>query len=223
MAQIERCRRIYLRATFTRRSLLKVLGCFTVGICMGGALSLRAEDAYPESSVKAVYLYRFAGYVQWPTKVPSSSTFTVAVLDSEDVADALERLLPDHPISSRPARVFRVRDLQDLGEAQMLYIGDRFRGDLQALISRLSSQPILIVTDHADGLASGSAINFVSVDRRVRFEISVSAAARSGLTISAQLLAVALRVRTGSLQNKQMPNLAHRGDASSTQQNPAHY
>ena len=37
------------------------------------------------------------------------------------------------------------------------------------------------------------------VDRRVRFEISLEAAEKTGLTLSSRLLSVALRVRKGEL------------------------
>jgi hypothetical protein len=49
--------------------------------------------------------------------------------------------------------------------------------------------------DHPRGLDEGGVINFLIVDRRVRFEVSMNAAQRAGLRISSQLLSVAVRVR----------------------------
>ena len=51
------------------------------------------------------------------------------------------------------------------------------------------------VTDEDDGLNQGSVLNFVTVNRRVRFEVSLTAADRLRLKISSELLAVAVRVR----------------------------
>lgn len=53
---------------------------------------------------------------------------------------------------------------------------------------------MLIVSNTPRGLDVGSMINFLLVDRRVRFEVSLPAAKRSGLRISAELLSVASRV-----------------------------
>lgn len=155
--------------------------------------------SYPEASVKAVYLYRFAGYVEWPPEVLARPRFTVAVLNDDEVADALARVLPEHRIGGRPAEVRIAHRTEDLAEAQVVYIGSAYRGNLQALIAKLAGQPVLVVTDAQDALESGSTVNFVETDHRVRFEISVAAAARAGLKISSQLLSVAVRVRTGSL------------------------
>ncbi|MET0986813.1 MAG: YfiR family protein, partial [Steroidobacteraceae bacterium] len=45
----------------------------------------------------------------------------------------------------------------------------------------------------------GATINFVPLDRRVRFEISLVAATRAKLRIGADLLSVAARVRSAQL------------------------
>jgi hypothetical protein len=54
------------------------------------------------------------------------------------------------------------------------------------------------VTESHGALAQGSMINFVLVDRRVRFEVALDAAEKNGLRLSSRLLAVAQQVRTGS-------------------------
>lgn len=59
--------------------------------------------------------------------------------------------------------------------------------------------PVLIVTESEDGLAQGSVINFVIVDRRVRFEVALAPASARSLSIAAGLLSVAINVRKDSL------------------------
>ena len=53
---------------------------------------------------------------------------------------------------------------------------------------------MLVVTDAGDGLDRGAAINFVRVGARIRFEVSLDAAVRSGLHVKSDLLSVAVRV-----------------------------
>lgn len=158
-----------------------------------------AAGPYPSQAVKAVFLYRFAGYVQWP---PSAQypQFTIAVIGADDVADELERLLPDHPIHGQAARVQRISRLQQLGDAQMLYVGADYDGNLRTLIGALGGRPVLVVTDRQGALDAGSTVNFLLLDQHVRFEVSLAAARRSGLKISSDLLAVAERVKTGGLR-----------------------
>lgn len=55
--------------------------------------------------------------------------------------------------------------------------------------------PLMIGVAGNEGLVQGSMINFVIVDNRVRFEVSLDAARRGGLKIGAPLLSVAMRVQ----------------------------
>ena len=61
-------------------------------------------------------------------------------------------------------------------------------------ITSLAGRPVLIVTDEEQGLEEGSTVNFMLVDHRLRFEVSLTAAGHSGLKISSELLSVAARV-----------------------------
>jgi len=159
-----------------------------------------AAAEYPEEAVKAVFLCRFADYVTWPQSTPTASQFTIAVLGADDVAAQLQAFLPEHPIQGRPGHVAAIRGLGQLGDAEMLYIGPGFVGNLSALIDALKDRPILIVTDRPGALDAGSMVNFLDERPHVRFEISTSAAKRAALVIGSGLLAVAERVKTGDLR-----------------------
>ena len=64
----------------------------------------------------------------------------------------------------------------------------------RALRARAIEKPILVVTESENGIDGGAVINFIEVDRNLRFEISLNAADRSGLRINSALLSVAARV-----------------------------
>jgi hypothetical protein len=165
-------------------------------------LPAHAADAYPEEAVKAIFLYRFAGYVTWPTSTANAPQFTIAVLGAHDLAEQLKEFLPQHPIQGKPARVATIQGLGQLGDAQILYIGPDFAGKLSVLIQALKDRPILIVTDQPGALEEGSTVNFLLEQQHVRFEISTAAAKRSGLLISSGLLAVAEHVKTGDVRGQ---------------------
>jgi hypothetical protein len=88
-----------------------------------------------------------------------------------------------------------IKSVSEIGSAQMLYIGADYRDDLRRAIATVGGRPILVVTSQQDGLDAGSAVNFLLLDQRVRFEISVDAAQAAGLRVASELLAVAVRVR----------------------------
>jgi hypothetical protein len=75
----------------------------------------------------------------------------------------------------------------------LLFVG-RAEPQMRAWLRNAQQQGVLTVTESERGLEAGSSINFVAVDDRIGFEVSLDAAERSGLRISSRMLAVARRV-----------------------------
>jgi hypothetical protein len=178
-------------------------GALFVGLC-AGLLAYSppfAADLPDEDEVEAAFLYRFAGYVEWPPEALAGQDFTIAVLGSDGIVEELRRILPHHLLKNRPAQVRRIRGLEELRDAQILFVGPQFNDELKTLIARVAKQPVLVVTASDHGLDEGSCVNFLLVDRRVRFEVSLTAADRVGLRVSSELLSVAVRVQGRSVHS----------------------
>jgi hypothetical protein len=167
-----------------------ILGVVALAFFVGRA----SAAEYSEDAVKAAYLYRFAGYIDWPQR-GSAAPFTIDVLGAPGIAHELRRLLPGHPIRGQVAEVHEVTDSRDVGNAQILYVAAGHADMMRLFLSRARGAAMLVVTDEEGGLNSGSTLNFLTVDRNVRFEVSLTAAQRFGLKISSELLGVAIRVQ----------------------------
>jgi hypothetical protein len=96
-------------------------------------------------------------------------------------------------MNGRPVSVRRIGKGEPLTNLHILFVG---RSELVRL-NEIATQnrPILTVSDTDNGLAQGSVINFIIVDKRVRFEISLENAKRNKLKIGAPLLSVAMHVQ----------------------------
>jgi hypothetical protein len=184
-------------------ALLTATRSRAIFVCALVALSILCSIAWAaepqrDHAVKAAFLYRFTGYVDWPPSALAAPAFTIAVLEAPEVERELQRVLSAHTVKGLPAQVRRLETVADIGEAQMVYVGRGYAGDLRSVARTLGARPVLIVTDDRRGLEQGAVINFLLVDRRVRFEISMPAAERAGLKINVELLAVAARVRSAA-------------------------
>jgi hypothetical protein len=161
-------------------------------------LALAASQApaaeFSTEAVKAAYLFRFASYVEWPVAPKAQPEFVIGVVGAEDVTVHLERLVTGMAVRGKPARVRRVRTAGDLDGVHILYVGPNVFRSSRPLRLRAVEKHILLVTDSPDGLEGGGVINFIEVDRNLRFEISLNAADRGGLKIDSALLSVAARV-----------------------------
>jgi hypothetical protein len=176
--------------THARRGLL----CLAAASLAAFAAPVIAQQA-SEASVKAAFLYKFAGYVEWPDTAvgPPDAPFTIGVVGAEDVAAELERLVPGRTVLNRRIVVRRLKDAEGLKGVHLLFIG-RAEGNMRSLLRAAQNQGTLTVTESERGLEMGSSINFLAVDDRVGFEVSLESAEKSGLRISSRMLAVARRV-----------------------------
>lgn len=163
-----------------------------------GGQAAAQEVLYEDEEVKAAFIYHFATFIQWPETAPPAAAFTVAVLGDDEVADELEAFLPGREIQGRPMELRRLRSMDELQDAAVLFIGTDRKFRLADLIRKVEGRPMLVVTDAPGALKDGAMINFQVVDDRVRFEISLTAAERAGLELSSRLLSAAMFVDTTS-------------------------
>ena len=165
-------------------------------------LEVHAQSPYPAHAVKSAFVYRMTGYVEWPPAALQGEYFTIAVVGAQEIADELERLLSNRTIKNLPVRIQRGSVIDAQSDAQVLVVGAHYTGNLRRDIARMGARPVLIIADLPDGLEQGGIVNFIGIDRRVRFEISLDAARRAGLGIGSELLSVAARVRGTAKQGE---------------------
>ena len=152
-----------------------------------------------ERRVKAAFLFRFTEFVSWPESafIRPDAPFTIAVVGHDALADELRQITSGKSVQGRAVEVRRVAEGEAIPAAQIAFMGD---ADVQRLRERVRRAPpnALVVSESEGALAAGSVINFVIVNDRVRFEISLPAAEKRGLRMSSRLLAVAQSVKTGT-------------------------
>ena len=152
-----------------------------------------------EYQVKAAFLYKFAGYVQWPDKAagPPDAPFTFGVAGADALADELAQLVEGRTLTGRTVAVQKLKPGGSLDGVHVLFLGKGDPASISGLRQWVKQRPVLIVTESEGALERGSMINFVLAERRVRFEIALDAAEKGGLRMSSRLLAVAQKVSAG--------------------------
>lgn len=164
------------------------------------AIQNQAETRNVERAVKAAYLCKFLGYVEWPPALfaQPGAPFVIGIAGNDAIADELERISAGHSVDGRPLTVRRIRPDDTLAGVHLLYIGQVDGARRSQLLKLAQQRPILTVTDSSAGQGQGGIINFKLVDSHVRFDVALGAAERSGLRLSSRLLSVALKVETGA-------------------------
>jgi hypothetical protein len=149
-----------------------------------------------ESKVKAAFLFKFTNYVDWPPAAfeLQDSPLVISVMEADDVASELSRLVAGRTVNNRAIVVRRLGAGDSATGSHVLFVGSSASGRLARILASARPQGMLTVTELDDTLAFGSVINFVLIDDQVRFDVSLPAAEKSNLKISSRLLTVAHQV-----------------------------
>ena len=177
--------------------ILRASLCGTLGLMalLRGACGAEAPTEY---QVKAVFVYNFSHFVEWPPQdfIGPNAPFIIGILGNDPFGVRLDEAVRGELIDQHPLVVRRFHSIGEVGDCQILYI-DRSEGaQLSPILAALNHHPTLTVTDLDGAAQRGVMIQFVTESSRIRLRINVEAARAAGLTISSKLLRPAEIVAT---------------------------
>ena len=148
-----------------------------------------------ERSVKAAFVFKFAGFVDWPAEaLPPDAPIRIGVMGEETIVQEITEAASSRTVEGRRVLAKRIEPGDTLEGVHILFMRDPAFRKLANQIEGLKPDPMLIVTESPDALESGSIVNFAVDDGRVRFDLSIEAAEQRGLRLSSRLITVARRV-----------------------------
>lgn len=177
--------------------MVALIARLALAAALSTALSAFAQG---EIQIKAAFLYKFGGFVEWPAGAfaRSDSAFAIGVLGAEAVATELEQITAGRTVQGRAVSVRRLKRGEPLAGLHVLFIGRQEAARLAEILAGAEGRATLVVTEFDSALTQGSMINFVAVDDKVRFDVALPPAERGHLRISSRLLSVARKVIQGA-------------------------
>jgi hypothetical protein len=151
------------------------------------------QDSAGEYEIKAAMLYNLMEFVDWPPSAYASaqSPDVLCVLGWDPFGNSLASLVSDKTIDGRPVQIRHVKNGEQIRACHVLYISSSERKRLGEILSNLSGASVLTVGEMSQFAERGGMIQFTLEDKQVHFQVNLDAASRSGLKISARLLALA--------------------------------
>jgi hypothetical protein len=151
-----------------------------------------------EYEVKAAFLYNFGKFVEWPPEPDApGGPFIITVLGRDPFGGVLDETLRGKTVAGREVTLRRVSSADRVEPSQILFISDSERQRLPEIIEGLGTKAVLTVGEMSDFSERGGVIGFLVEGDRIRLEINLGAAQRSGLRISSDLLRIARVVGGG--------------------------
>ncbi len=164
-----------------------------------GAAESRAQEVSKEYQVKAVFLFNFAHFVDWPTNAfpDDQSTFVIGVLGSDPFGSFLDDTVRGEKVNGHTLVVEHFQNVDEARDCQILFIGPSEEKKIPAILKEFSGKNTLTVSDAKNFSENGGVIGFVTTSQnKVHFQINPDAAKSAGLVISSKLLRLADIVET---------------------------
>jgi hypothetical protein len=169
---------------------------------LGSPAAAQAQASYDEGRVKAAFLVRFGQFIDWPAEAfrATDGAFVIGVIGSPPVLEGLQQIAGNRAAPGRAVTVHALRSASELPHLHVLFVGAAEKDRMAQHVAGVAGRPVLVVGEWDEAIAQGASINFMLIERRVRFEIALDAAQKAGLVVSSRLLSVAARVHRGDLR-----------------------
>ena len=145
------------------------------------------------SKIKAVFLYNFTRYFEWPAINGSNFTITV-VGDNQGIFNELSKMALTKMVGKQKLLVKSVPTLKEVENTQILYLLSEKSNLLPDALSKTKGKGILLVTEKPGLGKDGSAINFIVQENKHEFELNKKSAEKSGLKVSSSLQTLAKNI-----------------------------
>ena len=150
-------------------------------------------DVKPEDEYKAVFIYNFTKYIEWPGNDISDS-FEIAIIGESEITIPLKEIAKKKLVNNRKIKIVVYQDVRDINMCHILFISASENKRLHDILQKVKNTNILTISDSMGFAEEGVAFNFVIDDGKLKFEINSNVINKTGLQVSSQLLKLAILV-----------------------------
>ncbi len=140
------------------------------------------------AKIKAVFLYNFTRYFEWPNK---SGSFIITIVgednQNQNLIAELNKVAASKMVGNQKIEIKGVREIKEVDHAHILFLHTDKSNHLADAIAKYKGKGTLIITEKAGLAKVGAAINFIVEENKQKFELNEASASKAGLKISSAL------------------------------------
>jgi len=160
-----------------------------IGLMMMAPARFSGQDE-DEYAVKAVYIFNFSKFAEWP-EASGSSTFAICILGDNPFDNAIGKLTRGKYADGRSVEVRRIKEPVDAKACQIAFVSSAENVKAVTLIDAVRGMPVLTVGETEEFLRKGGIIALTMDGSLVNIVINAKAAQNANLKVSTKLLKIA--------------------------------
>lgn len=159
----------------------------TILLFVVSSLVTKGQDAVI-AKYKAMFTLNFVRYVGWP-EAAKQGDFVIGVVRDGAITEQLQTQTVGKKFGYQNVVVKEFNKVEDITDCQVLYFSNSYNYAKNASVvkQKLGGKNSLIITEREGAIKSGSMINFVVRDSKLKFELSNLNAQSFGIKLSSSL------------------------------------
>lgn len=141
--------------------------------------------------VQAYFIYNFSRLIKWPDNY-TQGDFVIGVLGKSNAYQNLVELTSNKKVGMQTMAVKRFSTPGELTDCHILFISADNSTMINEINRKLINKHTLIISESNGLIHSGSAIDFLIVDNKLRFKLNIDNAEKYNLAVSKSLLDMAM-------------------------------
>lgn len=166
-------------------SILFLLALFTTSVIA------QPQTEAEELNLKAAFIYNFTRFIEWDDDV-FPNDFVIGVLGNSMIDEPLEEIAQSHKAVNKEIKIRRFTSLDEIEKCNILFISKNVKISLVDILAKTDLKKTLIISEKENYAKQGACINFVIINKKLKFEVNIKAIDNAGLKISSQLLKLAI-------------------------------
>lgn len=162
-----------------------------IAALFAGAGNLRAQAPSKEYKLKAVFLFNFTQFIEWPAAAYTSpgAPFIIGIVGEDPFGNVIEDVVQNERVGSHPLIVQRYHDIKDMRTCHILFVNFKDPEKTRDAIAAAGRNTLTV--GEADGFVKmGGMIRLATDNNRIKLMVYPDAAKAAELQISSKLLRV---------------------------------
>jgi len=178
------------RSAFGVRGFPPLLCALVLLILSLGSATAQVSREY---QLKAVFLYNFAQFTEWPKNAfaETNSPIVIGIVGPDPFGSTLEETIRGETVAGHPLTVQHYPNPADIKTCHMLFIAQPEIRHVNEILAAVKDKPVLTVADADNTLTAPIMVRFVVENNKVHFRINAQAAHEANIGLSSKLLRVA--------------------------------
>ncbi len=143
------------------------------------------------SNAQAMFLYNFSRLIKWPDNT-AQGDFVFGVVGNIEVYNNLIQITNGKKVGMQNITVKYFKEAKEITNCHVIFISNNKISQFNEIMSKAQNKAVLIVTEKKGMINSGSVIDFVISDDKLRYIVSEENARKNNLILSKNIQDMAM-------------------------------